>query len=307
MQHTTFQHASAGTAASLVQRWLPDTPPRAALLIVHGMAEHAARYGRLGTALSDAGFAVYALDLPGHGALAQAAGELGHFGDREGWGQAQAAIARVHAQVEAEQPGKPVFLLGHSMGSMLLEDYAVEHGKRLAGAIFSGGAADMGPVRHLAVLLVRLEAAWRGLRHPSAVAERLSFGEFNRRFQPARTGFDWLSRDLAEVDRYVGDPLCGFRCTTALWLELLRRGPQLRDQQRLSRLPKTLPVLIVNGAEDPVSKGEVGPRQLERLYRAAGLGDVELRIYPGARHELFNETCRDQVTADLRSWLERHS
>jgi alpha-beta hydrolase superfamily lysophospholipase len=189
------------------------------------------------------------------------------------------------------------------MGSFLVQHYLADFGSPLAGAILSATTGDFGPLRPIGLGLIRAEAFIYGRRHPSAVGERLSFKSFNRAFQPARTEFDWLSRDAVEVDKYIADPLCGFRCTSGLWIDLLEAGGRLTEPARLRRVPMTLPVLMISGSEDPVSKGEQGPQDLERRYRRAGLRNVTVKIYPGARHELFNETCRDEVAAGLIQWL----
>jgi len=286
-------------------RWLPPGEPMAVVQIIHGMSEHAARYARFAEAMTDTGIAVYAADLPGHGKTARE-GELGHFADRRGWRVALGAVAAVHAEIEDEQPGKPVFMLGHSMGSFLLQHYLVEHGAKLSGAILSATTGDMGLLRVVGLALLRIEALILGTRHRSKLGEQLSFRDFNKKFKPARTGFDWLSRDPAEVDKYVADPFCGFRCSSGLWVELLSAGARLSDVARLRHIPPKLPVLMIAGEADPVSRGAAGPKVLERAYRAAGLEDVIVNVYEGARHELLNETCRDQVTADIRDWLLNH-
>lgn len=294
-----------------VHRWLPPQPARAALLVIHGMAEHGARYARLAAAANAAGWALYALDLPGHGRSVRQAGELGHFADRDGWAYALATIERAREQVQREQGERPLVMLGHSMGSFLLQHYLTEPTTRaaagLAGAVLSASSGSMGPLRPLGLQLMRLQARLYGPRHRSALAEALSFKAFNRKFRPTRTSADWLSRDAAEVDRYVADPLCGFRCSARLWADLLAAGGALLDRERLARIPKALPVLLIAGGDDAVSQGARGPEMLAQAYRRAGLSDVEVRIYPGGRHELLNEIpeCRNQVTAELLSWMER--
>lgn len=265
------------------------------------MAEHGGRYARLASVLAARGFAVYAHDLPGHGPHAQA---RGHFADRRGWRVAIASIREVQRVVQREHAGKPLFMLGHSMGSFLVQHFIADSGGTLAGAVLSATTGDFGRLRAVGLALIRAEAALYGRRHPSALGEALSFKAFNLKFRPARTKFDWLSRDAAEVDRYAADPHCGFRCSTGLWIDLLAAVENLTHENRLRRIPKTLPVLMISGAEDPVSKGHQGPRALERHYQQVGLRDVTVKVYPGARHELFNETCRDEVTADLLGWIE---
>lgn len=291
-----------------VHRWLPPGPPRATLLVAHGMAEHGARYARLAAALNGAGWAVYALDWPGHGRSVSSPAELGHFADHDGWAYALDALHRVRQQVQQEQPG-PLFLFGHSMGSFLSQHYIVEHGAGLQGAILCATSGSMGPMRAAGALILRLQAALLGRRYPSSLAAALSFKAFNKKFAPNRTEADWLSRDPAEVDRYVADPYCGFLCSATLWADMLGAGADLLNAQRLTRIPKDLPVLLVSGDQDAVSMGTQGLEQLVRAYRSAGLKDVELKKYEGARHEILNEieSCREQVTADVLGWLQRHA
>jgi alpha-beta hydrolase superfamily lysophospholipase len=303
---TQFQLELASGLSLHIHRWLPDGPVRAVLQITHGMAEHGARYARLAQALTDAGFAVYAIDLPGHGQTARDAGELGHFADDDGWRLALNAIAALRAQLEHEQAGKPLFMLGHSMGSFLMQTHVVEQGAGLAGVILSATSGDLGPLRVVGLNLLRIEKLLMGGRHRSALAEALSFKTFNKAFAPNRTESDWLSRDVAEVDKYLADPRCGFRCSVGLWISLLNHGGQLRDPARLARIPRNLPILMIAGEQDPVTRGAKGPRALEQAYRASGIRNVSVNMYAGARHELLNETCRDQVTTDLRDWLVNH-
>lgn len=306
MQHSEFQHRYAGGRRARVLCWKPDAAPRGIVQVIHGMAEHAARYGRLARALTAAGYAVYAHDLPGHGPISEDWAR-GHFADRRGWRVAISSIRDVQRLAQREHAGKPVFMLGHSMGSFLLQHYVAESGNSLAGAIFSATSGEFAPTRKLALVLLRTEALVYGRRHPSVVGEKISFASFNKRFAPARTAFDWLSRDKAEVDKYVADPDCGYRCSTGLWIDLLEAGETLTSPERLRRIASTLPVLMLAGAEDPVSAGERGPRLLEQKYLSAGVRDITVRIYKDARHELFNDTCRDETTRDLRAWLDAHT
>jgi alpha-beta hydrolase superfamily lysophospholipase len=292
-----------------VYRWLPAGAPRASLLVAHGMAEHGARYARLAAAFNAAGWAVYALDWPGHGRSVREPSELGHFADRDGWAYALDVLHRVRGAVEREQAGTPLFLLGHSMGSFLSQAYIVEHGAGLSGVVLSASSGTMGPLRAVGLLLMRAEAAIFGVRHRSALAEGMSFKAFNAKFKPNQTSADWLSRDVVEAKKYADDPLCGYRCSAGLWASLLGAGASLRDAQRLERIPPTLPILLVNGSEDAASFGAKGPQLLLQAYVAAGLKDASMKVYEGARHELLNEIaqCREQVTGDLLEWLARRA
>lgn len=291
-----------------VHRWLPQGAPRAALLIAHGMAEHGARYARFAAALTAADWAVYALDWPGHGRSVRSPDELGHFADRDGWRYALDALHDVRQQVAQEQAGRPLFLFGHSMGSFLSQYHLVEEGAGLSGVILSGSSGTLGPLRAVGLALLRIEAALLGVRHRSALAEALTFKAFNARFKPNQTSADWLSRDVSEARKYVEDPWCGFRCSAGLWSGLLGAGGAFLDPQRLARIPKELPILLVNGSEDQASFGAKGPELLLKAYRAAGLKNASMQVYDQARHELLNEIpeCRERVTADLQGWLQGH-
>jgi len=134
--------------------------------------------------------------------------------------------------------------------------------------------------------------------------EWLSFGSFNKAFKPARTPFDWLSRDAAEVDLYINDPICGFRCTNQFWLDLLDGLQQISTSSQLEKIDHSLPLLIMGGECDPVSDGK-RLRDLADAFKGTGQQSVTLNLYPGARHEIFNETNRDEVTRDLLAWLEQ--
>lgn len=303
MKTADFHHHADDGARHYVYRWLPSGPPRAVLQIVHGMAEHAGRYARFAEALVADGFAVYAQDLPGHGRTGEMSGLFGHLADSKGWQRTLDVIAAVRQRAMADYPELPVFLFGHSMGSFLAQGEISRNGHQLAGAILCATTGNLGPLRRPGMAMMRASAIVNGLRHATPLGEQLSFKAFNKAFAPNRTDFDWLSRDAAEVDKYVNDPHCGFRCTAGLWLDLLNAGGSFMQSARLRQIPKELPIMLIGGGDDQAVKGEAGPRSLELAYRKVGIKRVDLRIYPGARHELLNETCREQVSADIRQWL----
>src|SRR5262249_23756419 len=180
-----------------------------------------------------------------------------------------------------------------------------EHGQSLAGAVLSGPSGQPTGMAGLGRLIARIERLRLGCRGHSRVIHALTFAEFNKRFAPVRTEFDWLSPVPAEGVKYVADPLCGFPVSVQLWVELLDAWKQISRAESMARVPKELPLYVMAGSRNAVS---AGTRQLEPMleaYRAAGLTNLEHRIYPDARHELFNETNRDEVTRDLIAWLDR--
>jgi alpha-beta hydrolase superfamily lysophospholipase len=258
---------------SVVFRWLPPagTPTRAVLHVMHGWCEHALRYDRPATALANTGIVVYADDHRGHGATGQHNGTTGDLGP----GGMEGVVEAVHAVTEAaraEHPAAPVFALGHSWGSMILFRYLQRFSDGLAGAILTGTT----------LMTVGREGP----------------ADLNGRFEPARTPYDWLTRDEAEVDKYVADPLCGFEIMQG-------RRPTADDPKRGTDAPirPDLPILVVNGADDPVG-GEEGARLLAEHFAGLGVTDVRWKAYEGARHELLNETSRDEVLGDLQAWLD---
>lgn len=283
-----------------VHRWLPDSAPRAVFQIAHGLAEHAARYGRLAQALTAQGFAVYANDHRGHGQTAPSGGH-GFFAERDGWRKCVGDLWTLNRRIATDHPGLPIILLGHSMGSFMAQDFVADHSDAIAGLVLSGSNGPPPAIAGIGRIIARIERLRQGARGKSALLQAMMFGEFNKPFKPARTEFDWLSRDPAEVDAYVADPSCGFEFSNQLAVDLLDALGALLKPERLARIRKDLPVYIFSGSDDPVGANLPA---LAEAYREAGLTKVEMRIYPGARHETLNETNRDEVTADLAAWSE---
>jgi alpha-beta hydrolase superfamily lysophospholipase len=305
MRDDTLLLQTADGFAVNVHVWTPDQEPRAVLLIAHGMSEHGGRYRRLAQALTARGFAVYAPDHRGHGLTARAISDLGFFADSGGFDRVVGDLRSLHERASSDHPGLPVALLGHSMGSFLTQAYLFAHGDELAAAAMTGSSLNVGLLPSLGRQIARIERLRVGPRRTSWLLTRLSFGTFARTIRGRRTQFDWLSRDPAEVDAYVNDPLCGFDATTQLWIDLLDAFPRLADPANVARIPARLPLWVASGDQDPVHEGGRGFRALQSLYEARGFDDLSFTLYPGARHELFNETNRDEVTADFVAWLER--
>ncbi|MFC5695609.1 alpha/beta hydrolase [Pseudomonas sp. GCM10022186] len=303
MRHDAFWLDASDAVPLYVNHWAGDAPPRAVVMLSHGMAEHSGRYARLGDALVAAGIELYALDQRGHGRSAEH-GVLGQYATADGWNKVIGDLASLNHHIRQQHPQVPIFLLGHSMGSYIGQAYLMQHSCSLHGAILSGSNYQPVALYKVARLVARFERWRQGKEGRSALIDFLSFGSFNKAFKPNRTAFDWLSRDPLEVDKYVGDPLCGFRCTNQLWLDLLGGLQNITPPKNLAQIDPDLPLLVIGGERDPVSDG----RRLQDLaaaLRLAGIKDVQLNIYPGARHELLNESNRDEVTRDLIDWLEQ--
>lgn len=282
--------------------WLPAGEPRAVVVISHGMSEHGARYQVLAQKLVLAGYAVYAHDHRGHGDHAPLPG---WFAEQGGW---QRVVDDVREVVDyaRQQHERPVVLYGHSMGSFIARAFMLRYGQRLSGLVLSATGYRQRYLSRVMRGVARLAARLGGANEPSTFMTALVFGSFNLGFLPARTRLDWLSRDPAQVDAYIADPLCGQHPTPQLWIDLFGGIIELELGEADGRaLPKACPVWLQAGSRDPVSLGKFGLGQLASRYRAAGMQDVSVTVYPGGRHEMHNETNRAQLEADLLAWLNR--
>ncbi|KAA8555852.1 alpha/beta hydrolase [Pseudomonas marginalis] len=303
MNHSTFWLTANDRSRLYVNHWMPDGPAKAVVMLSHGMAEHSGRYARLAEALCSAGYGVYAPDQRGHGRTADE-GTLGLYAEKDGWNKVVGDLASLNQHIGQQHPGLPIILLGHSMGSYIAQAYLLHHSASLHGAILSGSNFQPVALYRAARLIARAERLRQGVRGRSALIEFLSFGSFNKAFRPNRTAFDWLSRDPNEVDKYINDPLCGFRCTNQLWIDLLGGLQQISKASNLAQIDPGLPILVMGGECDPVSEGK-RLKSLAHALREAGSQHLQLNIYQQARHEVFNETNRDEVTADVLRWLDQ--
>ncbi len=306
MRSSTSTLTAADGTQVFVFEWLPEGDPKAVVQIAHGMAEHASRYERFAEALTAAGYAVYANDHRGHGKTAGSLDNVGYFADSDGFERVVGDMLDLTHQIKAEHPGLPVFLFGHSMGSMLARGYAIEHGEELHGLLLSGTGADPGMLGKVGGVIAQVEGRIRGRKARSKLLDTMTFGKFNSAFKPTRTNFDWLSRDDAEVDKYIADPYCGGVFTTGFFADLLHGIGIINDAKHVARVPKDLPVHLFSGSRDPVGDNGKGVRSVASQFRRAGLRDVTVDIYPEARHEILNETNRDEVTGDVIGWLDEH-
>jgi alpha-beta hydrolase superfamily lysophospholipase len=286
MPVSELSYKSADGTKIVAYRWEPeDVLANAAIQLTHGMGEHARRYDHVAQALNDAGFVVYAQDHRGHGATADpvAYGDLGEGG----WTALVDDIGLLSEKIRADNPGLPLILLGHSMGSFAVQQYLLDHSADVDGVVLTGTAA-----------IDLLEPAL-DLDAP------LDLTGFNAPFEPARTDYDWLSRDEAIVDAYIADPACGFGIDADSAKVMFAGARRLADPAQVAAIRDNLPVYIAVGEADPVNGGLALLTPLTERLESAGLTDVTVRVYPEARHEIMNETNRDEVIAELKRWLGR--
>jgi alpha-beta hydrolase superfamily lysophospholipase len=285
-QPTRVDRESTGGASIATYRWDPAGRPRAIAQITHGVGEHARRYQPLVDDLLAAGYVVYSHDHRAHGNSAASTEEFGVLGEN-GWSELVADIGRVGQWAKEQQPGTPLALIAHSLGSFAAQQWLLDHSDDVDAVVLSGTA-----------VIDLLEPAM-DLDAP------MDLSAFNAPFQPARTDFDWLSRDESQVDAYIADPLCGFGLDIPGGKAMFTSARAMADPDRVAKMRSDLPVYVVVGEMDPVNGQLALVHELVRRYQAAGLQEVTLVTYPEARHEVFNETNRDEVVSDMLGWLDR--
>jgi len=303
-----------------LRRWLPAAKSEAVLHVVHGMAEHSGRYGRLAESLCEAGIEVWAADQRGHGKTAdpsvngpEKGGLLGHCADRDAFGRVTADVCEINLEIRKTRPGVPLILMGHSWGSFIAQScMGRKPAEGLApgvnamdGCILSGTRGPGGLRTRAGLPVLAALAALRGRRRGSPLARAMVDGPYSKAFRPNRTPFDWLSRDEAEVDAYCRDPLCGALCSAGFYRDLAGGLLEIHRGEIMENIRRDLPVYIVCGNDDPVGDMGASPAALVAAYRSLGMSDLEFVLYPGARHEPLNETNREEVTVNLFSWIHR--
>lgn len=287
-----------------VYRWDDGSrPPKGIVQIAHGASEHALRYARVAERLVDAGYAVYANDHRAHGRTAD---EHGTFGVARpgGWAAIVDDLHVLTDHIAAEHPDTPIVLFGHSMGSMMAQEYLQRWGDDLAGLVLSGTTGGLALDDATLGVVVALGEG-DGADQPSEVFAAM-FGGFNEPFAgDGATGFEWLSRDAEEVRKYVDDPWCGFPLSNGYVADMLAGTSAMWTPEAEANIRTDLPIYVMGGDQDPVGGENVETvHELVGRYEALGAGPVTLKLYPGGRHEMLNELNRDEVERDLVAWID---
>ncbi len=277
--------------------------PKAVIQINHGMAEHAWRYQRFAQFLAARGYHSFVHDHRGHGETIAPDAPQGVFARSGGWQKVLEDVRCVNQHIHETTHGLPAICFGHSMGSTIAASYMLHHPETIDGAAIWNGSRT-GLLPGLLTLLLNFERMFKGSDVPSQLASTLTFEAWNKTFKPNRTGSDWLSRDEAEVDKYIADPLCGFSCSNGMWLDLLGGLQALSDKGKIAALPRNLPVHILAGAADPCSSHGKAATQLANRLEAVGMKDITTAILPDTRHECLNELNRNETMADFADWLD---
>ena len=303
----SFTFKDADGKNIFVYKWLPDNDVKvkAVLQIAHGMAEHAARYERFAEKLTKNGYIVYANDHRGHGKTAGSVDDVGYLGE-DGFNWMVKDMKELNEIIRKDNPALPVYLFGHSMGSMLSQRYTCLYGNSINGVILSGTSGKMGLLVNAGIFLAGREVKKLGPKARSIKLNQMSFGSYNKNFEPKRTDFDWLSRDNNEVDKYINDPYCGAVFTSSYFYDFLRGFKELHKMENMKNIPKELPIYVINGDKDPVGGCCKTVNMLLQDYQKLGIKDVSHKFYKDARHEILNETNREEVMTDILNWLDSH-
>lgn len=267
----------------------------------HGMTDYVGRYGLLAEALTGAGFVLAGNDHLGHGESVQSAEDFGFFASKNGYNYVIDDLYKMNGYLHKEFPDKPVVLLGHSMGSFIARLYAVEHTGSIDGLIIHGTAGP-NPILGAGKLLVKILRAIKGERHRSKFVCSMADGGYNKGFDPAEGVGAWLTRDASMVADRIGNPKNDFIFTLAAYEDLFAMLGGCNSKEWFKSFPKSLPAIVVSGENDPVGDFGKGVRYVYDNLKSNG-ANVELKLYPEARHELFNEINRDEVFSDLIEWL----
>lgn len=308
MNTLNFKFKSKDGTDIYVNKWslVEDVKPKGVVQIAHGMAEHIDRYLSFAKALVNEGYVVYGNDHRGHGKTASSPDNIGYFADENGWDLVVDDMHELTNIIKKENSDVPIFIFGHSMGSFLSRTYICNYGKDIKGVILSGTGGDPGLIGNIGIFLAKREMRKHGKKTRSKRMDKLSFGSFNKAFKPNRTDFDWLSRDISEVDKFVEDPLCGEVFTAGFFYDMLLGLRNLMKKDNLTKIPKELPIYLISGEKDPVGKNTRGVLQVFNTYKNIGIKDIKYKFYKDARHEMLNEINKEEVYNDVIHWLNEH-
>ena len=298
-----YFQSSTGRTSIHALNCVPDSKPRAVVQIAHGIAEHIDRYRPFMEFLADNGFVVAGNDHLGHGKSIRVPEEQGFFAEKDGWWRVVDDMDKLHDIMSNEYPELPYVLFGHSMGSFLTRTYLIKHPDKYDGVILSGTGHQSPALVLGGNAAASVMAKLNGAMGDGTKLDSLAFGTYLSKIENPRTKFDWLSRDAEQVDKYIADPLCGFVGKIGLYRDMMQGIKFITDKKNIAQMNKEKPVYFMSGDGDPV--GDYG-KGVERAYKAfcdAGLHDVFMRLYPGGRHEMLNETNKEQVYQDILNWL----
>lgn len=290
------------------QTWEDETRScRGLLQIVHGYAEWVDRYDEFACYMASQGFFVFGEDHRGHGQTQQRTDRLIHFAESDGFELVVNDNHMLLEHIRDVHPGIPVFLFGHSMGSFLARRYIQLYGDEFAGVILSGTGNNPAAALKFGHALAVTHVRTHGAEFPDPYLNAMVFGQLNRGFHGSKTGLDWICRRASVINGFFRDERRGTLATAGFFRDFIDGMLKTQNPTLIAQAPKNLPVLYVSGQADPVGgRNASGVRAARKAMLNAGMTDVSIHIYPGARHEILNETNRAEVSRDILNWINLH-
>lgn len=285
-------------------RWIPEGKVICILQIVHGMAEYVERYEEFARYMAEKGVLVTGEDHLGHGKSVPQGGAYGYFCKQDPATVVVRDVHRLKKMTQEEYPGVPYVILGHSMGSFIFRNYLSRYGTGIQGAIICGTGSMPAPVILSAKAVAKIQKLFVGEKHISKLLDSLAFGSYNKRIKQHETAFDWLAGNKPVVEAYMKDPLCGFVFTVNGFETLFELINRAQKPENMRKIPKELPVFFIAGEEDPVGDYGAGVERVYKSYKEElGIKNVKIKLYAGDRHEILNESDKEQIYEDIYPWL----
>ncbi len=298
-----------------VNRWIPDAddsdnPPKikASIVFNHGLAEHSLRYDRFGSILAENGYVFNAFDMRGHGKTAEISiqnktGDFGKLADKDGFNKAVSDVDELIELVSKEYPGVPVILMAHSFGSFIAQSYIENYHGKIAACFLIGTAGPRLALTTSGMIIAKLIKFFCGKNSVVGLLDKLSFGSYNARIENPKSKYEWLSKDEFSCTMYADDQWCGFPLKTSFFCDMTSGLCTIHKKSNMAKIDKTLPIYLLFGSEDPVGSYGKTVKQLADCYKKLGIQNVTVKEYPGDRHEILNETDKEQVEKDILEML----
>ena len=288
-------------------KWMPRGEIKGVVQIIHGMTEYAERYAQFAEYLAANGYLVCAEDHAGHGKSAKTLDDLGWFNNERSLNIVIDDIRTLTEIIKKDTAGLPYFLMGHSMGSFFCRKYISLYGNELAGAIVMGTGFKSGALMNTALFMTRLNALFKGWKNRSRFIKSLAFGSYNKKFKSENNPRSWLSVNKENIEKYAADKYCNFNFTDNGYYILFSAIKSACSDNTVKAVPEGLPVFFVSGEDDPVGDYGKGVTKACEKFKRAGVKRVGIKLYKGARHEILNDFCKDEVHADLLEFITKNS
>lgn len=299
-----YFNSSTGKNKIHARMCVPDAEPRAIVQIIHGIAEYIDRYDEFMSFLADNGIIAVGTDHLGHGKSIESEEQTGFFAYDNGWDYVVRDEEVLRIAMHENYPELPIIVFGHSMGSFMTRTLLIRYPDAFNAAIISGTGNQGAALVNGGLFMGNLVTGLKGAHHYSKFLNNLAFGSYNKIYDNPKTEYDWLSRDEANVQKYIDDPLCGFIPSCSLFRDMMTGVKFITNKKNLTAMNKDMPVYFMSGDMDPVGECGKGVQKAYNNFLEAGMKDVSIKLYPGGRHEMLNEINKDEVYTDILAWLE---